>query len=172
MMQHLERTKFRRRHGPSGLHCFDRSSGLNLLFDEVRVAPERWSKAPRNVSIALTNACDLACDFCYAPKKAASLPTDRIIRWLDELDTHGCLGIGFGGGEPTFHRGFPDICRFAARETGLAVTFTTHGHRLLDGSIATAIAGCVHFIRVSMDGVGRTYEAIRGRPFSPTFGSP
>ena len=28
-----------------------------------------------------------------------------------------------------------------------------------------ALSGSVHFVRVSMDGIGATYEALRGRPF-------
>jgi MoaA/NifB/PqqE/SkfB family radical SAM enzyme len=44
------------------------------------------------------------------------------------------------------------------------VTFTTHGHHI-DDAMADGLRGNVHFIRVSMDGVGRTYEAIRRRPF-------
>ena len=58
-----------------------------------------------------------------------------------------------------------DICKFAANRTRLAVTFTTHGHRL-DDELMSALTGSVHFIRISMDGVGETYEALRGRPFS------
>lgn len=54
--------------GPDGLHLFDRRTGLNMLFDEIEAPEEQWSRAPRQVSIALTNACDLACSFCYAPK--------------------------------------------------------------------------------------------------------
>jgi hypothetical protein len=38
------------------------------------------------VSVALTNACDLSCEFCYAPKVPATLPADRVDRWLAELD--------------------------------------------------------------------------------------
>jgi hypothetical protein len=44
------------------------------------------------------------------------------------------------------------------------VTFTTHAHHLTDAS-AASLAGNVHFVRVSMDGVGHTYEALRGRDF-------
>src|SRR5665213_1796872 len=58
----------RMRYGPAGVHLFDRASGVNLLLDELPVPPELWSLAPRQVSIALTNACDLDCPYCYAPK--------------------------------------------------------------------------------------------------------
>ncbi len=85
--------------------------------------------------------------------------------WLDELEANGCLGVGFGGGEPTLYRCLPELCRYATHKTGLAVTFTTHAHRL-DDQLASALAGSVHFVRVSMDGVGETYEALRGRSFT------
>ena len=151
--------------GPAGVHIFDRSAGLNILVDEVKTNESEWSLAPRQVSIALTNACELSCPYCYAPKRPASLDFCLLTTWLEELDENGCLGIGFGGGEPTLYRQFPEICRFAAENTNLAVTFTTHGHNLDEGLIAR-LYGSVHFLRISMDGVGPTYEALRGRPFS------
>ena len=151
--------------GPAGVHIFDRSTGLNILVDEVKTNESEWSLAPRQVSIALTNACELSCPYCYAPKRPASLDFCLLTTWLEELDENGCLGIGFGGGEPTLYRQFSEICRFAAENTNLAVTFTTHGHNLDEGLIAR-LNGRVHFLRISMDGVGPTYEALRGRPFS------
>ncbi|WP_316666540.1 radical SAM protein [Ralstonia psammae] len=135
-----------------------------MLFDEVRIPRERWSEAPRQVSIALTNLCDLQCSYCYAPKFRAALDAQFVQRWLMELDAAGCLGVGFGGGEPTLHPAFAEICRTATRDTGLAITFTTHGHRLVP-RLLDKLVGSVHFIRVSVDGVGCTYERLRGRPF-------
>ena len=152
------------RRGPSGIHIFYRDSGANVLLDELRVPPKYWSPAPRQVSVALTNACELSCPYCYAPKKPAALDFEQLKGWLAELDANGCLGIGLGGGEPTLYRRFADVCHFAAQETDLAVTFTTHGHNL-DEQLIAALHGNVHFVRVSMDGVGATYETLRGRPF-------
>ena len=66
------------RKGPDGIHFFDRVSGTNLLLDELIPPPETWSKSPRQVSIALTNRCDLTCPHCYAPKtKATTILTSR-----------------------------------------------------------------------------------------------
>ncbi|NEB04263.1 radical SAM protein [Streptomyces sp. SID13726] len=155
----------KRRVGPDGMHLFDRGTGLNVLFDEVDVPEAQWARAPRQVSIALTNACDLACPFCYAPKTAAVLDAARLCAWVDELDAEGCLGVGFGGGEPTLYRRLPQVCRHAAERTGLAVTMTTHAHRFTP-QLIDALAGAVNFIRVSVDGVGSTYEKLRGRPFT------
>ncbi|TDV92883.1 radical SAM family protein [Halomonas alkaliantarctica] len=151
--------------GPNGVHLFNRLSGLNVLLDELSPEEAIWSMSPRQVSIALTNVCDLHCAYCYAPKHKASLHTDEVLSWLKELDAEGCLGIGFGGGEPTLHPDFVDICKRAAGETQLAVTFTTHGHRLTP-QLVERLKGSIHFTRISVDGVGRTYEGQRGKPFA------
>ena len=150
---------------PNGVHHFDRLSGLNVLLDEFRPKEAVWSKSPRQVSIALTNVCDLQCAYCYAPKHKASLHPDQVLGWLKELDTEGCLGIGFGGGEPTLHPDFVDICKRAAGETQLAVTFTTHGHHLTP-QLVERLKGSIHFARISVDGVGSTYEEQRGKQFA------
>ena len=150
---------------PAGIHFFSRRTGVNVLCDEVRVPTELCSRAPSQLSIALTNACDLSCHFCYAPKVPAILPTEIVCEWLSELSIGGCLGVGFGGGEPTLHPYFAEICEFGAERTRLAVTMTTHAHRITD-SLAERLRDHVHFIRVSMDGVGLTYEKIRGKSFA------
>jgi MoaA/NifB/PqqE/SkfB family radical SAM enzyme len=134
------------------------------LVDEIPVPASLYSRAPRQVSIALTNRCDLACAHCYAPKSGDELRYDVLTRWLTELDANGTLGVGFGGGEPTLYPEFARLCQHAARETQLSVTFTTHGHHI-DEAMADELRGTVHFIRVSMDGVGHTYESIRRRSF-------
>lgn len=133
-------------------------------MDEIRPPRSTWAKAPRTVSIALTNACDLACSFCYAPKRPATLNYALLQSWIREMDAEGCLGVGLGGGEPTLHPHFADLCQFAAAETRLAVTFTTHGHHLTD-ELLSALMGSVNYVRVSVDGVGETYERVRGRCF-------
>jgi MoaA/NifB/PqqE/SkfB family radical SAM enzyme len=153
------------RAGPCGIHIFDRTTGLNVLVDEAKVPAAMWAAAPRHVSVALTNTCDLHCPYCYAPKHSAQLDSGLLISWLEELDAGGCLGVGFGGGEPTLYPDLARVCRYAAESTGLAVTLTTHAHRM-DDRIATDLGGNIHFIRVSMDGVGGTYRMLRGRSFS------
>lgn len=149
----------------AGVHLFDRDSGMNVLLDEVPVPVEQFSRAPRYLSIALTNACELRCAYCYAPKHAAALDRERVVAWAVELDAAGCLGVGFGGGEPTAYRRFAQLCSDVAQSTSMAVTFTTHGHRLTP-ELVESLRGAVHFVRLSVDGVAATYERLRGRPFA------
>lgn len=153
------------RNGPDGIHLYDRRTGVNILIDEVIQPKSEWSSAPRHMSIALTNACDLNCPFCYAPKHQAQLDLNLLKGWLLELDQNGCLSVGFGGGEPTMFRHLSTICNFAAKNTKLAVTMTTHSHRI-DEKLAHDLSGNVHFIRVSVDGVGTTYDRLRGKAFA------
>lgn len=160
----IQQQNFKHRYGADGLHLFDRKTGLNILLDEITFSEEAWSKAPRQVSIALTNACDLSCTHCYAPKHKAKLDFSSLIKWLDTLDQHGCIGIGFGGGEPTLYPKFFDLCQYASNQTNLAVTMTTHAHRITPTCIEK-LEGHLHFVRVSMDGIDAVYEKIRGRPF-------
>jgi MoaA/NifB/PqqE/SkfB family radical SAM enzyme len=150
---------------PSGVHLFNRISGLNILLDELSFPQSLWSAAPRQVSIALTNICDLKCSYCFAPKNKATLDYNTLAQWIEELDQHGCLGVGFGGGEPTLYPKLIDLCRYTTKNTNLAVTLTTHAHKL-NNKLASALFGNVHYIRISMDGVGSTYEALRNRSFS------
>ena len=126
---------------------------------------DRFSRAPRYLSVALTNTCELSCGYCYAPKRPGRLESSRVVEWAVEVDRAGCLGIGFGGGEPTAHPDFAQICGQVARSTSMAVTFTTHGHRVT-AALADALRGSVHFSRLSVDGVGVTYERLRRRPFA------
>lgn len=148
-----------------GVHLFDRASGMNVLLDEVPVAAEQFSPAPRYLSVALTNACELHCLYCYAPKHAAALNPENVLAWAVELDAAGCLGVGFGGGEPTAYRRFSQLCADITQSTSMAVTFTTHGHRLTP-DFAESLRGAVHFVRLSVDGIGPTYERLRGKPFT------
>ena len=83
------------RRDTNGVHLFDRWSGLNILFDEITVPAEQRDPAPRFVSMALTNLCDLRCGFCYAPKHRATLDTQSVTTWAMQLDEGGCMGIGF-----------------------------------------------------------------------------
>ena len=122
--------------GPDGIHFFSRSSGANLLIGEIVPPKQIWSAAPRQVSIALTNTCDLSCSYCFAPKTRAALDFNRLISWIAELDSNGTIGVGFGGGEPTLYRRFAELCAHTSGNTGLAVTFTTHGHHLDEALLA------------------------------------
>lgn len=148
-----------------GLHFYDRVSGYHVLLDEKPVPRELWSLAPSLVSVALTNVCDLACEFCYAPKSTHQLASDDLLRWCKELDGLGTLEVAFGGGEPTLYRGLPELCAAIWGQTELGISITTHGHHL-SPELIDGLRGNVSIIRVSVDAPEPTYSAVRGRQLS------
>jgi MoaA/NifB/PqqE/SkfB family radical SAM enzyme len=88
-----------------------------------------------------------------------------LLSWIREADAKGCLGVGFGGGEPTLYPQFARLCREVFEQTDLAVSFTTHGH-WHSPTLDRELSGKVNFVRLSMDGMHEVYEANRGRSFA------
>ena len=155
-------TFFKTRLTSNGVHLFNRESGLNVLLDEIH--PVNLSEAPTIVSIALTGRCNLHCRHCFVPKSDRELPFDRLIGWLQELDDNGCLGVGFGGGEPLLYSRIFDVCDFVHAKTKMACTMTTNGV-LLNERVISRLSPSLNFCRISMDGVGKTHETLRGVSF-------
>ena len=139
------------RYTEKGVHLFDRRNGLNVFLDEVRTRADIWSAAPANVSIALTNRCNMRCKHCFAPKTDVELDEQMVRRWIAELDQAGCLGVGFGGGEPLLYGGLLRLGKFIRNSTSMACTVTTNGLLLTDELIAD-LSECVDFLRVSTNG--------------------
>lgn len=131
------------------LLLFDRDTGLNILMDgdETRHF-ERI--APRTLLIAVTNACNLTCEFCYRDLKSHSLwRYDTLLEFCQQADEWGVLEVAFGGGEPML---FPDWERFIHElydTTQLCVNFTTNG-MLLTEDFLKNIAGKYGQIRLSL----------------------
>jgi MoaA/NifB/PqqE/SkfB family radical SAM enzyme len=148
-----------------GLHFYDRTTGLHILADEVRIPVEDRDEGPEVISIAVTNTCDLSCAFCYAPKTRHMLSVPEIVHWCRELDRLGTLEVAFGGGEPTLFPGLADACRTIWTETKLGISITTHG-QLLNEQLCDSLKGFVSVVRVSMDAPEPLYSSIRGLPLA------
>lgn len=162
--RYFEMSGVKTRQGPYGVLMFERDSGLNILFDELAPPASAWSLAPRTMSFALTNACDLRCSYCYAPKQAATLDLDRLKGWLKELDENGCLSVGFGGGEPMLYPHLAELFELVRSQTSLACTMTSHGHLITESK--QKVLDYLNFLRISVDGTSEVYEANRGRKYA------
>lgn len=128
---------------------FDRATGTNMLVANATTRPLR-RKAPRMLQVALTNACDKSCDFCYRPLDARSRWTfDDLVELARFCDDWGVLEIAFGGGEPTLFPRFPELLHAIWSQTGLCPSFTTHGLRL-DADYLRRIEGAYGQLQVSV----------------------
>lgn len=109
---------------------FDRDTGTNVLIDNAKTRGLKRA-APRMLQVAITNACDKDCSFCYRPMEAKNRWTfDDIVELAHVCDRWGVLEIAFGGGEPTLFPRFPELLREIWTTTGMCPSFTTHGKRL------------------------------------------
>jgi sulfatase maturation enzyme AslB (radical SAM superfamily) len=112
------------------LLLFDRDSGLNVLLDgdETR---HFQRIAPRALLIAVTNACDLTCPFCYRDRQSPSRwRYESLLRFCQEADQWGVLEVAFGGGEPLLFPRWDDFIGELYATTRLSINFTTNGTRL------------------------------------------
>lgn len=112
------------------LLLFDRVSGENQLWHGAETERLR-QRAPRVLQVAVTNACNKSCGFCYRPLEAAGQWTfDSLLELARFADRWGVLELAFGGGEPTVLPRFGELVRAIWNETGLCPNFTTNGSRL------------------------------------------
>lgn len=109
---------------------FDRETGENQLWSGDETARLR-QRAPRVLQVAITNACNKTCTFCYRPLEAKSAWTfDSLMELARFADRWGVLELAFGGGEPTVFPRFAELVRAVWSETRLCPSFTTNGSRL------------------------------------------
>lgn len=144
-----------------GVLLFDKATGLNVLLDENKTS--KVDLAPRHVSIALTESCNLKCNQCYINHSSHSLSYEDVVSWIDALSENGCLSIGLGGGEPTLWYKCLDIVSYI-NETKMAVTLTTNGSASIDFYCKLLRKASV--VRFSLDGLNDVYESRRKQNYN------
>lgn len=141
------------------LLMFDRDTGCNQLLSGEETA-HLVQKAPRSIQLALTNACDKSCSFCYRPEKARSMWTfDEVLDFCHFCEDWGVLEIAFGGGEPTLFPRLPELLKRIWTETKICSNLTTHGLNLTD-KFLQEIHGHYGQIQVSVYDEDPTLEII------------
>lgn len=147
----------------SGIHFFDRCTGVHFLFDEIKPDESSWSVAPRCLSIALSNICDLQCSYCYRPKNRDMLSPEFVKQIIKSVNDLGCMEVTLGGGEPLLYPNLTGLCEWIWDNTDLGVSLTTHGHHL-STRLIKQLTGKLSSIRFSIDGIEPYYSSVRGRP--------
>ena len=107
--------------------------GHKLMYHGERVKEWQTGKsiAPLYIDMGITQTCNIACEYCYYAvpenKKADMIPTDALIRFLNEAAEIGTKAIGFlGDGEPMIHPGVYDAVAVGAK-AGLDMSLSTNG---------------------------------------------
>jgi len=122
------------------------------------------SRAPepslRYLELQVTRRCNLRCLHCYqGDPELLDLPTESLLRILEEFERLQGLRLLVSGGEPMLHPDFwrwqEELPRFAFRSV-----LITNGV-LITGENASRLR--FHEVQVSLDGLERAHDALRGR---------
>lgn len=133
----------------SGLHKYDRKSGLHVLFDEVKIpVEEAVNCGPRHLSLMLTRRCNLNCPFCYVEKSDKEASMDFLMSVCEAAKELQVLDLTLGGGEPTLHKSFVDFVTYAWKNYTFGLSVTTNA---LNIAPLLKVAGMLSSVRVSTD---------------------
>jgi MoaA/NifB/PqqE/SkfB family radical SAM enzyme len=126
-------------------------------------------RTPPKITLGITEACPLRCQYCYADCAAAPKPgelsADRWINLLDQVIGDGVIQVYIEGGEPLAK---PGILRIVARSARDAMTLLrTHG-TLVDDATADALkdAGVGRILVDLMGSEAAVHDEVSGVPGS------
>lgn len=118
----------------------------------------------RHLSIAITNKCNLNCQYCYKSVRhdghIYEIPSETVIHFIQDFNDLAINGnkletVQLIGGEPTLHNNFIKICR-AIVQMGLGLRISTNGtnSRILQSRELQEIYTTSNVeIRISLDDV-------------------
>jgi radical SAM protein with 4Fe4S-binding SPASM domain len=147
---------------------------ISRLLLNMRVPHDGLGASIRQVSIRLTDLCDLRCHTCgqwgdngYLVGRPMSdlvrqqVAPERYIELLQDLVQQGHRpGVYFWGGEPMLYRGLVNIVE-AAAALGLPTTIATNGIKLAENA-DRLVKAPMFLVQVSIDGAdSRSHNACR-----------
>jgi len=114
----------------------------------------------RYLEIQLTARCNLQCRHCYlGPARVHNIPMEQIMASIQQFEQIQGLRLLISGGEPLLH---PDFWTLNDKITdfGFRSILLSNGF-LIDRITAKRLR--VHEVQISLDGVDRSHDFIRGR---------
>ncbi|MFH1810817.1 MAG: radical SAM protein [Pseudomonadota bacterium] len=121
--------------------------------DDVLARALRGTRVPFAGNFELTLRCNLNCSHCYLgqDRVRAELPTDEVLRILDELATAGTLVLALTGGEPLLRPDF-EIIYLHAQRRGFLLSVFSNGIALTPRHVEMFCAAPPRAIEISLYG--------------------
>lgn len=120
-------------------------------------------KKIRMLYLQLLYRCNFTCLHCFHGKRlqyADAFTADEAVSLLTLMrDEYGTEAVTLLGGEPFVYRDLARVVRQAKEELGQRVEICTNGYRI--ERRLTEVAPYLDLLRVSLEGVGSTNDAIR-----------
>ncbi len=121
---------------------------------------------PEHVYLSLTNRCNLKCKMCDIYKNPSSkeheLSTDIIKDVIAQIKEMGIKHLIFSGGEPLLRDDLVELVEFAVLRGLGMVDIISNGTLFNDDIIRRLINSGLNHITISLDGVGKVNDEIRG----------
>lgn len=146
------------------------SEAAGVLRDRDRVpTPHRPDEVDLRYCVwELTLACDLGCKHCGSragKARASELSTHEALDVVRQLADLGCREVFLIGGE-AYLRDDWDVIAAAIGAAGMRCGMTTGARALSQERIARAAAAGIDSFSLSLDGLERTHDLLRGSPGS------
>jgi len=126
----------------------------------------KLSRTPMSVDLAITNRCNLRCEYCSyfsAADVSEDLPCEEWLRFFEELGSLAVLSVTLQGGEPFYREDLKEIIGGIIRNR-MRYSILSNG-TLITEEMAAFISstGRCDCVQVSIDGsVPATHDAFRG----------
>lgn len=125
-----------------------------------------YLSAPINVTLKITNACNLNCLHCHSRSGTTRNHMEMKIvnKLIDEFKKMKVFGVNISGGEPLLHPHFFDIVK-SLDENGIRVTVSTNA-TIIDKTIAERMKQSnIKGVQISLDSCDREkHDDIRNCP--------
>lgn len=136
-----------------------------------------WKRNPIHLTVFLTRRCNARCPFCFYLRAAGPPPQPQPELSLDELERVSrslgpLLWLAFSGGEIYLREDLVEISRAFYRNNRPAIMlFPTNGllPELIRDRTEQILKSCVKSVitvKLSLDGLGETHDALRDSPGS------
>ena len=146
----------------AGLKAFLKAQELRvarLRHDAAQWLPQLIRPAPRQITIAITAACNLRCVGCRYGRDFMTgehLDADMVFTLLDDAAAAGVATARFYGGEPLLHRDLPRMIAHA-KALGLDAYVTTNATLLADRIDELYSVG-LRRVTIGFYGIGAAYD--------------
>ncbi len=143
---------------------YSESEGLLEFSDRPAERKLEKGQSPvpslRYLELILTRRCSLKCRHCYLGEaKKEDLSPELLTDILDQFDRVQGLRLLLSGGEPLMYPHLDELAR-AIEGRGFRTVLLTNGQSLDDKTLSSLP---VHEVQVSLDGMERGHDIIRGQ---------
>lgn len=151
-------------HVPSRVRKGDDLSELpdtSFLVQELRESESYEPVAdrrPYSVHLAITNKCNLSCEYCYQERGEEQLSLTEIMSILAQVAQTGGRRIMISGGEPLLHGKILDIIAIA-RGYHLETYLSSNGTQMSPGLASRLQQAGIDKLHISTDAAGQTNDS-------------